>query len=857
MGKTSSNVSLYAREVYAIEVYTKVGFFYIEEDEMKKYAKRPLAIIMSIMIVMLYMVPGSVFAESKAASGDVYQLVDAIGEGEYLIVNSNSSGSHKAVKNPGGTSGGASMGAETVTVEDVDSVPSIVDPADDIIWKAEANGNGVTLKNGTDYLEGKSGRVRIYSSQQYPERYWTYSGHTLKFNDSYSLYYSDSSFTGSTSSSGNVYIYKKAEAGPAAVTGVTLDKTKLTLKAGSTAQLKATVAPSNASNKKVEWSTDDEDVATVESGTVTAVGNGTATITATTEEGGFTATCQVTVKESALEKYVLTDAPEEGKEYLIVSTNEAGSAYALTNPGGTSSGAAMESTPVTILEKAGDVEDRYISVDTEDTSVVWMVTSDSGGLFLSNGTDYLEGKGGDVKIFDSIQYADRGWEYTDSQLKHKGGQNTYVVYYDNGFKATYDETSEKVYFFEKYTGGQNVDPVPSGGAVNVGVTSDVHGNVSGLEDWMRAVQRDYDPDLDSMLYCGDYSYKMNDLDAFVAEFKQIVQVTNDVIGKDKGIYTSGNHEYYINSHEIPLDERFTSTQGFVRLGEALVKDNYRVFCMGAASWGNNAVGDYPQSDIDALAEYLDSAPSDIPILIPAHFPLHFVSGRTVNNADKVIEVLNEHPNAIFFWGHNHSQRDPHYGQIIKPGGTIEYASGKSSEINFTYACAGGMYQDSQTNYSGVVLSISPEGDEVTFQYYRASTGAPIGDSTTLEIEGTNTEKHTITASAGTGGSIAPDGDVQVAEGKSKTFGFTPDAGYEIDKVTVDGEEVTVEGSSYTFSNVTENHTIDVTFKEADVTEYVLTDSVKNNKSYLIVSNGYALLNDNGVIGKIPVQVSCR
>ena len=154
---------------------------------MKKYAKRPLAIIMSIMIVMLYMVPGSVFAESKAASGDVYQLVDAIGEGEYLIVNGNSSGSHKAVKNPGGTSGGASMGAETITVEDVDSVPSIVDPADDIIWQAEANGNGVILKNGVDYLEGKSGRVRIYSSQQYPERYWTYSDHTLKFNDSYSL----------------------------------------------------------------------------------------------------------------------------------------------------------------------------------------------------------------------------------------------------------------------------------------------------------------------------------------------------------------------------------------------------------------------------------------------------------------------------------------------------------------------------------------------------------------------------------------------------------------------------------------------------------------------------------------------
>lgn len=80
------------------------------------------------------------------------------------------------------------------------------------------------------------------------------------------------------------------------VTGVTLDKATLTLTEGDNAQLKATVAPDNAINKSVSWKSSDDMVATVSSdGEVTAVKAGTATITVTTEDGGKTATCVVTV----------------------------------------------------------------------------------------------------------------------------------------------------------------------------------------------------------------------------------------------------------------------------------------------------------------------------------------------------------------------------------------------------------------------------------------------------------------------------------------------------------------------------------------------------------------------------------
>ncbi len=82
-------------------------------------------------------------------------------------------------------------------------------------------------------------------------------------------------------------------------TGVTLSKTMVTLtSAGETVQLTATVLPENASDNSVTWSSSDESVATVSSeGVVTAVANGTATITATTSDGtNLSASCEVTVE---------------------------------------------------------------------------------------------------------------------------------------------------------------------------------------------------------------------------------------------------------------------------------------------------------------------------------------------------------------------------------------------------------------------------------------------------------------------------------------------------------------------------------------------------------------------------------
>ena len=89
-------------------------------------------------------------------------------------------------------------------------------------------------------------------------------------------------------------------AGPVAVTGVTLDKTTISLEAGQTAQLTATIQPGNADNQAVTWSSSDNNVVSVDAtGKITANAKGSATITVTTADGGKTATCTVTVTEPA------------------------------------------------------------------------------------------------------------------------------------------------------------------------------------------------------------------------------------------------------------------------------------------------------------------------------------------------------------------------------------------------------------------------------------------------------------------------------------------------------------------------------------------------------------------------------
>lgn len=98
------------------------------------------------------------------------------------------------------------------------------------------------------------------------------------------------------------------KAKPVPVTGIALNRETASIGTGETLTLTPIFSPETATNKNVTWSSSDKTVATVENGIVTPLKKGTTTITVTTEDGGFSASCLVTVNCSHLNT---TDVPAE------------------------------------------------------------------------------------------------------------------------------------------------------------------------------------------------------------------------------------------------------------------------------------------------------------------------------------------------------------------------------------------------------------------------------------------------------------------------------------------------------------------------------------------------------------------
>ena len=82
------------------------------------------------------------------------------------------------------------------------------------------------------------------------------------------------------------------------VKGISLDQTSISLRARETLVMAAKIEPENADDQAVTWSSSEDGIASVENGEVTAIAPGSAVITVTTHEGGFTAQCTVTVLDS-------------------------------------------------------------------------------------------------------------------------------------------------------------------------------------------------------------------------------------------------------------------------------------------------------------------------------------------------------------------------------------------------------------------------------------------------------------------------------------------------------------------------------------------------------------------------------
>jgi hypothetical protein len=201
------------------------------------------------------------------------------------------------------------------------------------------------------------------------------------------------------------------------------------------------------------------------------------------------------------------------------------------------------------------------------------------------------------------------------------------------------------------------------------------------------------------------------------------------------IYVLGNHEWYPDpGGAYAKNKDNEAAKKYMYYGEAAKTDKYIIYAFGSPATAENRKLDFAEDEINALSDYLKTAPTDIPIIIMSHFPLQNM-GKPTSNADKVINVLNAYSNIIFLWAHNHNYQDPYYDNFAFAGDSIEVAPGNKLEIKFTYSSTGCMadkeyYGADHIKGKGVLMGI--KGDEVTLTYYGID-GKPLEKTATVKI----------------------------------------------------------------------------------------------------------------------------
>ncbi len=217
------------------------------------------------------------------------------------------------------------------------------------------------------------------------------------------------------------------------VTGVALNKTATTLEVSGQETLTATVSPDDATNKNVTWTSNNEEVATVADGVVTAVATGSATITATTVDGGFTAQCVVTVK-AKLDAPTIT-APTyvytEGETAITITASDGASIYYTTNGDDPTSASTLyagsfnvnvaDGSPVTI--KAIAVQEGKIDSDVASATVTYKAQPTQFDITLNDGTFGTSYGGSASGITDETPVVTT---VENTTVTYAGGGNHYI-----------------------------------------------------------------------------------------------------------------------------------------------------------------------------------------------------------------------------------------------------------------------------------------------------------------------------------------------------------------------------------------------------------------------------------------------
>lgn len=425
--------------------------------------------------------------ESRSATKAItytYELATAPTAGEtYIIV---ASGKGKAVSN-NTVSSNRYLAAVAVTEnsDDTLTVGSSVS-INEILWTAGGNStSGWTFQSVDDgtYMGLDSSEYLAPSTTAVA---WLYEGNDLDNQiDSGSFYYlscsSDTTyFTTSKNTGNNIVLYKQVE--HVGVHAVELDTPVHAMAVGATKQLTAYVMPvGEATNTAVTWKSSNTSVATVSSsGLVTAVANGTATITVTTADGGYTDTCVVTVTSNPTKEityYERSFYAYPGAEYLIGASDSSSNFYLMSGTASDSYLAGTQTALTTVGDILGtsdttaavagssDITDTYtwtVGADIMNSGYVATVINKATGYYLTHGTTSSATESVSYVSLSTGTSTSSGrsfWQYTalddDSTAIYRYYSSVYYsVALSGGVFKTAAYSSATVYlseFYRKYT----------------------------------------------------------------------------------------------------------------------------------------------------------------------------------------------------------------------------------------------------------------------------------------------------------------------------------------------------------------------------------------------------------------------
>ena len=211
--------------------------------------------------------------------------------------------------------------------------------------------------------------------------------------------------------------------------------------------------------------------------------------------------------------------------------------------------------------------------------------------------------------------------------------------------------------------------------------------------------------------------------------------------------------------------------------------------------------------------------------------------KYLDAAGKTLPVFNGQGDAHDHQSSDWESNETEHWQVCTCGVVFNKAkhSGGKATCKAKAKCAdcGAEYGDTNPNHHGdklkhVVAKDATTREEGNIEYWHCkacgkyfSDNAATKEITQAETvipkrqsSGSNYSYCTIKATAGTGGAISPSGNVSVREGRDQTFTITPDKGYAVANVKIDGKSIGAV-KSYTFENVRRTHTIEVIFMKAN------------------------------------------